>query len=212
MTIVTERCRNNIRNALKTYKTTVDQAKNRLEQVKRDFGDEAEARERERLENQLKNARNQAEAVIRDSHREAVENTMKWGQLDGSKLTDDAKLLTAGLVDPAEFDRLKTKYHDNATMLKALKKYGEQENGKRIEEAKKHGELVIEGGDGMYTVSDISTADDRIMNWNKFQKSAVNRLDMIDGSGAYNDSWNQAFAKAFDAESGIDEFGEGIDL
>ena len=209
MTIVTERCRNNIRNALKTYKTTVDQAKSRLEQVKRDFGDEAEARERERLENQMKNARNQAETVIRDSHREAVENTMKWGQLDGANLTDDAKLLTAGLVDPAEFDRLKAKYHNNATMLTALKKYGEQENGKLAEKAHANGESLVMD---TFNVKDITTADDRIVNWNKFQKSAVDRLDMIDGSGQYRDSWNQAFAKAFDAESGIDSFGEGIDL
>lgn len=209
MTIVTERCRNNIRNALKTYKTTVDQAKTRLEQVKRDFGDEAEARERERLENQMKTAREKAESVIRDSHREAVENTMKWGQLDGANLTDDHKLLTAGLVDPAEFDRLKAKYHDNATMLKALKKYGEQENGKLAEKAHANGERLVMD---TFNVKDITTADDRIVNWNKFQKSAVDRLDMIDGSGQYRDSWNQAFAKAFDAESGIDSFGEGIDL
>lgn len=209
MTIVTERCRNNIRSALKEYKSKVDQANSRFDQVKRDFGDEAEKRERERLEPGLKSAREKAETVIRDSHREAVENTMKWGQLDGSLLTDDAKLLTAGLVDPAEFDRLKAKYHDNATMLTALKKYADQENGKIIEKAKANGEHVVTG---MYNVRDITTADDRIVNWNRFQKQAVDRLDMIDGSGAYRDSWNQAFAKAFDAESGIDSFGEGIDL
>ena len=209
MTICTERCLNNIRNALKTYKTTVDQAKSRLEQVKRDFGDEAEARERERIESQLKTAREQAEAVIHNSHREAVENTMKWGQLDGTNLTDDAKLLTAGLVDPAEFDRLKEKYHDNATMLKALKKYGEQENGKLAEKARSNGESFVMD---TFNVKDIATADDRITNWNKLQKSAVSRLDMIDGSGQYSDSWNQAFAKAFDAESGIDSFGEGMEL
>lgn len=209
MTIVTERCRNNIRNALKSYKTTVDQAKDRLEQVKRDFGDEAEARERERLEKHMKAVREQAETVIRDSHREAVEHTMKWGQLDGGNLTDDAKLLTAGLVDPAEFDRLKEKYHDNATMLKALKNYGDQENGKLIKQAHEKGEHLVSG---TFNVKDITTADDRIVNWNKLQKSAVDRLDMIDGSGQYSDSWNQAFAKAFDAESGVDEFGEGIDL
>ena len=209
MTIVTERCRNNIRSALKEYKSKVDQANSRFDQVKRDFGDEAEKRERERLEPGLKSAREKAETVIRDSHREAVENTMKWGQLDGSLLTDDAKLLTAGLVDPAEFDRLKAKYHDNATMLTALKKYADQENGKISEKAKANGEHVVTG---MYNVRDITTADDRIVNWNRFQKQAVDRLDMIDGSGAYRDSWNQAFAKAFDAESGIDSFGEGIDL
>ncbi len=209
MTIVTERCRNNIRSALKEYKSKVDQAKSRLEQVKRDFGDEAEAMERERMEAGLKSAREKAETVISDSHREAVENTMKWGQLDGGNLTDDHKLLTAGLVDPAEFDRLKGKYHDNATMLKALKKYGDQENEKIMATA--NGKS-LKDLTGTYNVRDISTADDRIVNWNKFQKSAVDRLDMIDGSGAYRDSWNQAFAKAFDAESGIDSFGEGMEL
>ena len=209
MTIVTERCRNNIRSALKEYKSKVDQANSRFDQVKRDFGDEAEKRERERLEPGLKSAREKAETIIRNSHREAVENTMKWGQLDGSQLTDDAKLLSAGLVNPEQFDRLKGKYHDNATMLTALKKYGDQENGKIAEKARANGGTVIEG---TFNVRDISTGDDRIMNWNKFQKSAIDRLDMIDGSGKYRDSWNQAFAKAFDAESGIDSFGEGIDL
>ena len=209
MTIVTERCRNNIRSALKDYKSKVDQAKSRIDQVKRDFGDEAEARERERLEAGLKSAREQAESVIRNSHREAVENTMKWGQLDGSQLTDDAKLLSAGLVNPEQFDRLKGKYHDNATMLTALKKYGDQENEKARKQANESGNMPLTIP---FNVADISTADDRIVNWNKFQKSAVDRLDMIDGSGAYRDSWNQAFAKAFDAESGIDSFGDGIDL
>lgn len=206
---MTERCRNSIRSALKGYKEKVNQAKSRIDQVKRDFGDEAEARERERLEAGLKSAREQAESAIRQAHKEAVEFTMKWGQLDGSKLTDDVKLLENGLVDPAEFDRLKGKYHDNATMLTALKKYGDQENAKALEQAHKNGESFAPV---KYNVHDISTADDRIVNWNKLQKSAVDRLDMIDGSGAYRDSWNQAFAKAFDAESGIDSFGDGIDL
>lgn len=209
MTILTERCRNNIRVALKEYKNKVDQAKSRIDQVKADFGAEAEKRERERLESGLKSAREQAEAVIRQAHQEAVEFTMKWGQLNGADLTDDAKLLTAGLVDPAEFDRLKEKYHNNATMLTALKKYGDQENAKELEQAHKSGEFFVSE---KYNVHDISTADDRIVNWNRLQKSAVDRLDMIDGSGQYRDSWNQAFAKAFNAESGIDEFGEGIDL
>ena len=177
--------------------------------MKTEYGEEAQKREQERLEAGLKSAREQAESVIRQAHQEAVEFTMKWGQLNGADLTDDAKLLTAGLVDPAEFDRLKEKYHNNATMLTALKKYGDQENAKELEQAHKNGESFVSV---KYNVHDISTADDRIVNWNRLQKSAVDRLDMIDGSGQYRDSWNQAFAKAFDAESGIDSFGEGIDL
>ena len=209
MTILTERCRNNIRIALKGYKEKVDQAKSRLDQVKADFGDEAEARERERIEAGLKSAREQAESAIRQAHKEAVEFTMKWGQLDGANLTDDAKLLTAGLVDPEQFNRLKEKYSNNATMLTALKKYGDQENEKHLEKARNSGENVVMN---TFITNDIATADDRIVNWNKLQKSAVDRLDMIDGSGQYHDEWHQAFAKAFDAESSLDTFGEGIDL
>lgn len=210
MTILTERCRNNIRVALKGYKEKVDQAKSRIDQVKAEFGDEAEKRERERLESGLKSAREQAEAVIRQAHQEAVEFTMKWGQLNGADLTDDAKLLTAGLVNPEQFDRLKGKYSNNATMLTALKKYGEQENEKAVKTAKENGEPFTMGNP--FTVDDISTADDRIMNWNRLQKSAVDRLDMIDGSGNYADRWNKAFISEANPGMGIDEFGEGIDL
>lgn len=209
MTIYTERCRNNIRNALKTYKTTIEQARIRLAKVKDDYGEEAESRERERIEKQMRTARNHAESVIHESHREAVENTRKWGQLNGANLTDDAKLLTAGLVDRNEFDRLKEKYQDNATMLTALKKYGEQENEKLIAKAHENGEKFVAN---VFNVQDIATADDRIKNWDKFEKSAINRLDMIDSTGQFADPYNQAFAKAFDAEPNFDTFGEGIEL
>lgn len=209
MIYTSKRCRDDIRKALMDYNTIVSTARNKISHVREDYGEEAADRESERQEKIIMNARNQAESVIRQSHKDAVSGLAIWGQLDGANLTDDAKLLTAGLVDPAEFDRLKEKYHDNATMLTALKKYADQENAKELEQAHKNGEFFVSE---KYNVHDISTADDRIVNWNRLQKSAVDRLDMIDGSGQYRDSWNQAFAKAFNAESGIDEFGEGIDL
>lgn len=211
MTILTERCRNNIRVALKGYKEKVDQAKSHIDQVKAEFGDEAEKRERERLESGLRSAREQAESAIRQAHKEAVEFTMKWGQLDGGQLTADAKLLSSGLVDPEQFDQLKGKYSNNATMLTALKKYGEQENEKAFKTARESGEPLAPM-EKPFAVDDISTADDRIVNWNRLQKSAVDRLDMIDGTGNYADRWNQAFISTADPGMGIDEFGEGIDL
>ena len=214
MTILTERCRNDIRKALNNYYFRVNQARKRLEQVRTEYGEEAESRERERIESQLKSARNQAEAEIDQAHREAVEFTTKWGQLDGAKLTEDAKLLEHGLVDPAQFNVLKEKYSNNATMLTALKKYGDQENEKLFQQAQKTGKTV----ENIFLVKDIPTANDRIENWNKLHQSAVNHLDRIDGSGQYADSWTQSIANAFDSEgritiqTEIDSLGEGVDL
>lgn len=201
-------CKIAIRNALKEYSVTREAATKRVEAIREQYGDEAAAREQERQNKNLASAREAAETIIRVNHRDAVEHTEKWGRLDGSQLTDDAKLLDAGLVDPAEFDRLKEKYSVNSTMLAALKKYGDKQNdlaNKAAAEKADKGEIVMPVTP--YNVKDIPTPAERVQNWDKLNAKAFDTLDAIDGKGKYSDPWTQAFGKGVYAET-VDTFGD----
>lgn len=61
---------------------------------------------------------------IRRSHTEAVD---KWNELDGSKLSDDAKLLEMDLpMNQVQFQQLCTKHKDNSLMLSLLCQYADR--------------------------------------------------------------------------------------
>ena len=111
-----------IKTALKGYKEKREAADARIKQIRELYGDEAAQHEAERQNKTLKAARATVEETIRAAHGEGRRAAEAWGTLDGSKLTDDIKLLDAGLVDREAFNGLKTRYKDNATMLSALRK------------------------------------------------------------------------------------------
>ena len=200
-------CKVAIRNALKDYSVAKTDAATRVEAIRKQYGDEAAAREQETQNKRLAAARETAETIIRANHRAAVEHTEKWGRLDGSELTDDAKLLDAGLVDPAEFDRLKSKYSVNSTMLAALKKYGDKQNdlARKAAENGKPGEIVMT--DNPFNVKDIPTPAERVQNWDKLNAKALDTLDAIDGVGKYRDPWTQAFGRGVYDQT-VDTFGD----
>ena len=208
MTIATERSRNQIRKTLVEYKNTVDLAHRRIEEIRSEYGEEAAENERTRQEEKIKTARRAAEAAIQTAHSDAVASVRRWGQLDGSQITDDVKLLNAGLVDRDEFIRLKEKYQDNATMLAALKKYGDEQNAKNA--ASSDGVDFL--ASNLFSVGDIQTVDDKVNTWNRFQKSAIDELDYIDGSGRYTDPYFSGFRQAFSGNDRLESFGEGVDL
>lgn len=61
---------------------------------------------------------------IRRSHSEAVD---KWNELDGSKLSDDAKLLEMNIpMNQVQFQQLCTKHKDNSLMLSLLCQYADR--------------------------------------------------------------------------------------
>lgn len=204
-------CKMAIRAALKDYHAAKQAAATRVDVIRQQYGDEAAARELEMQTKKLADARGTAEMIIRANHHDAVEHTEKWGRLDGAQLTDDAKLLDAGLVDPAEFERMKSKYAVNNTMLVALKKYGDRQNEqarKAAAENGKPGDLVM---DTPYNVKDIPTPAERIQNWDKLQTKAMDTLDAIDGKGKYNDPWLKAFGAGLYEET-MDTFGDDLTL
>ena len=197
-------CKMAIRSALKDYHNAKEASKKRVDMIREQYGDEAAAREQETQNKRLADARDTASTIITANHRVAVEHTENWGRLDGSQLTDDAKLLDAGLVDPKEFDRMKDKYSVNNTMLVALKKYGDRQNDLARKAATERGDLALSEP---YNTKDILTPSEKIANWDKLKTRAMDTLDAIDGTGKYGDAWSQAFGAGLYAET-MDTFGD----
>lgn len=194
-----------MKSALVTYKTAKQNAEKRLQEIRELYGDEAGEHESERQAKQLTAARERAEAAIREAYSEGVYLAEQWGKLDGARLTDDVKLLDAGLVDVDAFEALKTRHRDNATMLLALKKYGERMNAAAAQDDREKGGL---GMAAPFNVGDITTGAEKVENWNRAKKQALGVLDMIDGKGAYSDPWTQALGNALGDQT-IEHFGEG---
>jgi len=198
-----------MKSALVTYKTAKQNAEKRLQEIRELYGDEAGERESERQEKQLTSARERAEAAIREAYSEGVYLAEQWGKLDGTRLTDDVKLLDAGLVDVDAFETLKNRHRDNGTMMLALKKYGERMNAAAAQEAREKGDFLAMTAP--YNVRDIVTGADKVENWKRAKTQALGVLDMIDGKGAYSDPWTKTLGNALGDES-IEHFGENINV
>ena len=79
------------------------------------------------LEDQRAAAHLSAAEKIRQLHREHDEAVDRWDMPDGSKLTDDAKLLSADFpMNQAQFQMLCDKYWDNSVMLRLLAQYADR--------------------------------------------------------------------------------------
>jgi hypothetical protein len=202
----------NMKNALNDYKKATDTAKRQIEFITTTYGQEAGEAEREIQAKKLEKARAAAVDTINKAAGAGYKEAEAWGRLDGSKLTDDVKLLDNGLVDKAEFDRLKAKYSGNYTMLHALRKYGEKQNKAASDE------IRANGGDGLaaalaepFDLRDIPTAEDKPKRWEKAQAQALDLLDAMDGSGKYSNphDWGAAFTLAAMPET-MEHFGENL--
>ena len=201
-----------MRNALRGYQGRVQAARARVDEIREAYGREAADRQREREAERLKGERATAEAAIREAYSEGIYQVNQWGQLDGGRLTDDAKLLDAGLVTPAQFDAMKAKYAGNFTMLAALKKYGDRQNANAIQAARDMGDHAGAWGAIQYNVRDIPTKEGRLETWEGLRQGALKMLDMIDSSGAYGtDPYMAAFGKAMGGAA-VENFGQGADV
>lgn len=201
-----------MRNALRGYQGRVQAARARVDEIREAYGQEAADRQREREAKRLKGERATAEAAIREAYSEGIYQVNQWGQLDGGRLTDDAKLLDAGLVTPAQFDAMKAKYAGNFTMLAALKKYGDLQNTNAIQAAQDKGDHAGAWSVAPYNVRDIPTKEGKLETWKGLRQGALKMLDMIDSSGAYGtDPYMAAFGNAMGGAA-VENFGQGADV
>ena len=204
-----------MRNALRGYQNAVQTARGRVNGIREEYGEDAATRQQEREAARLKGDRATAEAAIREAYSEGAYFAREWGKLSGGRLTDDAKLLDANLVNPEQFNAMKARYADNFTMLTALKKYGDRQNAEAVNAARAKGDHAAEWSAslaGPYDVRDIPTLEGKLETWEGLRQNALSMLDMIDSSGAYGtDPYMAAFGNAMGGAA-VENFGQGADV
>lgn len=117
-----------MKNAVTNYHKTVKAAVAKMNENTRLYKPEEAKKANAAIMAQLDKDREAVKGLIAEAKEAGINAADTWGKLDGSKITDDAKLLDAGMVNPDQFRCLVAKYKDNATMLQLLSNYAEKKN------------------------------------------------------------------------------------
>ena len=136
--------------------------------------------ENEKIMAQLQAARQTAEEAITAAQEGGRAEALAWGKLDGSKITDDAKLLQFDL-SPEQFDDLVQKHKNNGTMTTLLHDYGEKMNAKYRENEGVTGSMPTK----VYDTWNLPTADRKAEAIDKFSAGARDLLARIDSPGTF---------------------------
>ena len=124
-----------------------------------------------------------------------------WGRLDGGKITEDAKLLDAGIVTPEQFKELATRYADNGTMTQLLADYAQKKNAESGGFAAAWGYTGKGGKYVHYDTTNLQTVDSKQAALQKYATGAEGIIDQLSDftPGAHSPEW---------LDLAINQFGE----
>ena len=196
-----------MRDAVRAYKNKALKILDKIEKVYDTYLPDSAQREEERLRGEMHTARVEAENTIYSAHQRGANYIKSWFTLDGSKLTDDVKLLEIG-VTPAQYRQLLEKYKSNFTMLSALARYADNQNAQARANERANGNFVVSDA---YSTTEIPTLEKMVAEWDMIGAGAVGLLDAIDGKGKYADRFMRSFTLG-SMDSSIDSLGAGFDL
>lgn len=196
-----------MRDAVRSYKNKALGILDKIEKAYQTYLPDSAQQEEERLRGEMHKARVEAENAIYSAHGRGVDYIKSWFTLDGSKLTDDVKLLEIG-VSPAQYRELLDKYRGNYTMLNALARYADKQNAQARANERTNGNYIALDA---YSTTEIPTLETKAAEWDMIGAGAVGMLDAIDGKGKYADRFMRSFALG-SMDSTIDNLGAGFDL
>lgn len=200
-----------MKNAVTNYRKTVRAAIAKMDENTRLYKPEEADKANAAIMAQLEKDRDTVKGLIAEARDAGQRDVDAWGKLDGAKITDDAKLLDAGAVNPDQFRGLVQKYQDNSTMLQLLANYAEKQNG----ESGGFSAVWNYGGKGNvarqqrhFDTSGLPTVESKRAAFNNAAAAAMNMADSIGdltpgklGRGpenAFLDAQLESFGAAFE--------------
>lgn len=161
-----------MRNAVQNYYKKAKEVEAKIRHNDEIYRSDIAEEENAKIRAERRSARFEAENVIKDAQDKGrAEALKKWSSLNGSEMTDDAKLLQLDIT-PAQFADIVARYKKNATMSALLRQYGDRRN----KEAAAEGQIGI----GLYDTSVIPTPEERASVYDKFAMSARDLLLRMD--------------------------------
>ena len=174
-------------------------------QMKRKREEKAEAKERystdvaaqeiDRIDREAAALRNATMDKLQQLHDEGVAQAQRWGNLDGSMITDDIKLLKGGFdLNRQQVESLVERYRSNGTMMTAIDSYA--------------------GSHGMVGMN-IPTVDKKVKAWEVVLRNAKDIMDMcISGTVGWmgGESADKSIQDMIDRFGTSQNPGSGLDI
>ncbi len=188
--------RKRLHKALTDYRKAAQETAERIRNAEQIYQPDAAKGEIERLQAALAAERQKAQNVIQEELTSAEQAAAEWARLDGSEITDDAKLLEYDLITPEQFSALAEKYRDNGTMTQLLRNYADGYNA-RLRDAGKD-----PFPPGTIDTAQLPTIESRQAELAHDAKSAAAIIGMIDGGflGGPDSAMVDAAISGFSAE------------
>lgn len=118
-----------MKNALTNYEKDARAWAKKMEENTRLYKPEEAEKANAALLSKMEDSRAAVKQIIQEAMEAGQKDAETWGKIDPAKITDDAKLLDAGLVNPEQFKGLVRKYQNNATMLQLLDTFAKKNSG-----------------------------------------------------------------------------------
>lgn len=189
-----------MKTALNDYYNKAKEITSKVDQIKKELLPEIAQKRIEPLYQDLNTVRYNAKEQIRAAAAEGRLAAEKWGTLNGSDLTDDAKILQAGLtLTQTDFDALCIRYKNNGSMSRLLAEYAEKQNHR----------VTLDDNADIKTVlitKNLMTVDKKLDQWDRLESSAQMILRAIDSSGIAQG--NEDYAVTYSVEN----FGDNIEV
>lgn len=120
-----------MRDALSTYFTTVQALMEQKQKNAETYQAEVAEEQNRGIDAKLSQLYADTWRKLQDAQAAGIAQAEKWGELDGSKITDDLRLLGGHFeLKKTQVESLVKKYRDNGTMTEAIAKYAQDHNMK----------------------------------------------------------------------------------
>ncbi len=199
-----------MKTAIETYLKAAKDTISTVEKMRKELLPEVVAERSEKLYQELSGVRYHAKEQIRSAAAAGRSSAETWGTLNGSDLTDDAKLLQTGLIlTQKDFDDLCIRYRNNGSMSRLLAQYAEKQNSSVIPSDP---EKVTETFSDQAALSHVLLTDNLMTiekkkeRWDRLESSAQTILAAIDGSGVGKGIDDYAVIYS------VEHFGENVEV
>ncbi len=115
-----------MRNALEDYYTSAQALMEQKQKNSETYQAEVAEEQNRGLDAQLSQLYSEAWGKLQNAQAAGIAQAEKWGELDGSKITDDVRLLGGHFeLKKPQVEALVEKYRGNGTMMEAISKYAQ---------------------------------------------------------------------------------------
>lgn len=194
-----------MKTALSAYYNKAKEISPVIDRMKKELLPDVAAERAEKLYQDLNAIRYNAKEQIRSAAAEGRAAAEKWGMLNGSDLTDDAKLLQAGLtLTQKDFDDLCLKYKNNGSMCRLLAEYAEKQNQRVIPADPDQAIDTFSDDTALKSVlltKNLMTVDKKLDLWDRLESSAQMILSAVDSEGVSD----------YSVTYSVEHFGENVE-